>query len=56
MAAPVPEMAFCTQFKMRYQPRGNLVKDENGDVLADFHNILNRRKNNFPVIECALHQ
>jgi hypothetical protein len=23
------------------------VKDENGDLLADFHNILNRRRNYF---------
>jgi hypothetical protein len=41
-------------FKMGYQPRNNLVKDENGDLLADSHNILNRWKNNFSsVIECA---
>jgi hypothetical protein len=26
----------------------NLVKDENGDLLADSHNILNRLKNYFP--------
>jgi hypothetical protein len=25
----------------------NLVKDENGDLLEDSHNILNRRKNDF---------
>jgi hypothetical protein len=30
-----------------YQPRTNLVKDENGDVLADSHNTLNRWKNYF---------
>jgi hypothetical protein len=24
-------------FKRGYQPRNNLVKDENGDLLADFH-------------------
>jgi hypothetical protein len=30
-----------------YQPRSNLVKDENGDLLADSHNILNRWKNYF---------
>jgi hypothetical protein len=30
-----------------YQPRNNLVKDENGDLLADSHNILNRWKNYF---------
>jgi hypothetical protein len=34
-------------FKMGYQPRNNLVKDENGDLLADSHNILNRWKNYF---------
>jgi hypothetical protein len=32
-------------FKRGYQPRSNLVMDENGDLLADFHNILNRWKN-----------
>jgi hypothetical protein len=30
-----------------YQPRTNLVKHENGDLLADSHNILNRLKNYF---------
>jgi hypothetical protein len=30
-----------------YQPRSNLKKDENGDLLADSHNILNRWKNYF---------
>jgi hypothetical protein len=30
-----------------YQPSNNLVKDENGDLLADSHNILNRWKNYF---------
>ncbi|PNF20312.1 hypothetical protein B7P43_G13698, partial [Cryptotermes secundus] len=34
-------------FKMSYQPSSNLVKDENGDLLADSHNILNRWKNYF---------
>jgi hypothetical protein len=33
------------EFKKGYQPRSNLVKDENGDLLADSHNILNRWKN-----------
>jgi hypothetical protein len=31
------------EFKRGYQPRNNLVKDEN-DLLADSHNILNRWK------------
>jgi hypothetical protein len=30
-----------------YQPRNNLVKDENGDLLAESRNILNRWKNYF---------
>jgi hypothetical protein len=32
-------------FKRGYQPRNNLVKDENGDLLADSHNILILQKN-----------
>jgi hypothetical protein len=32
---------------MGYRPRSNLVKDENGDLLADSYNILNRWKNYF---------
>jgi hypothetical protein len=32
-------------FKRGYQPRCNLVKDENGDLLADPYNILNKWKN-----------
>jgi hypothetical protein len=35
------------EFKKRYQPRSNLVKDKNGDLLADSHNTLNRWKNYF---------
>jgi hypothetical protein len=34
-------------FKRGYQPRSRLVKDENGDLLADSHNISNRWKNYF---------
>jgi hypothetical protein len=34
-------------FKRGYQPGSNLVKCENGDLLADSHNILNRLKNYF---------
>jgi hypothetical protein len=33
------------EFKKGYQPRSNIVKDENGDLLADSHDILNRWKN-----------
>jgi hypothetical protein len=33
------------EFERGYQPRHNLVKDENGDLFADSHNILNRWKN-----------
>jgi hypothetical protein len=35
------------EFKRGYQPGNNLVKDENGDLLADFRNILNKWKNYF---------
>jgi hypothetical protein len=35
------------EFKRGYQPRSNIMKDENGDLLADSHNILNWRKNYF---------
>jgi hypothetical protein len=35
------------EFRGGYQPRYNLVKDENGDMLADSQNILNRWKNYF---------
>jgi len=30
-----------------YQPRINFVKDENGDLHANFNNILNRWRNYF---------
>ncbi|PNF40230.1 hypothetical protein B7P43_G07077 [Cryptotermes secundus] len=32
-------------FKKGYQPGSNLAKDENGDLLADSHNIFNRWRN-----------
>jgi hypothetical protein len=35
------------EFKRGYQPRNNLMKDENDDLIADSHNILNRWKNYF---------
>jgi hypothetical protein len=34
------------EFKRGYQPRSNLVKDDNGDLLGD-HNTLNRQKSYF---------
>jgi hypothetical protein len=34
-------------FKRSYQPRNNIVMDENGDLLADSHSISNRWKNYF---------
>jgi hypothetical protein len=33
------------EFKRGYKTRRNLVKDENGDLLADSHNIFNKWKN-----------
>jgi hypothetical protein len=35
------------KFKKGYQPRINIIKDENGNLLADPQNILNRWKNLF---------
>ncbi|KAJ4445706.1 hypothetical protein ANN_12391 [Periplaneta americana] len=35
------------EFKNGYQPRVNVIKDENGDLLADSPSILNRWKNYF---------
>jgi hypothetical protein len=35
------------EFKMGYKPRNNLVKDENGDLLADSNTILSRWKSYF---------
>jgi hypothetical protein len=35
------------EFKRLYQPRNNLAKDGNGDLLAYSHNSLNRWKNYF---------
>jgi hypothetical protein len=33
------------EFKKRYQPRINIIKDENGKLLADQQSVLNRWKN-----------
>jgi hypothetical protein len=35
------------KLKKGYKPRTNMVKEENGDLLADFHSIFNRWKNYF---------
>jgi hypothetical protein len=35
------------EFKKGYQPRPNIVKAENGNLLADSNSILNRWKNYF---------
>jgi hypothetical protein len=34
-------------FKRGYQPKSNLMKDENGNLRGDSHNILSRWKNYF---------
>jgi hypothetical protein len=36
-----------SEFKKGYQPRTNIIKEENGDLLADPHSIFNRWKNYF---------
>jgi hypothetical protein len=33
------------EFKKGYHPRTNMIKEENGDLLADSHSILNTWKN-----------
>jgi hypothetical protein len=35
------------EFKKKYQPRINTIKDENGNLLADPQSVLNRWKNFF---------
>jgi hypothetical protein len=35
------------EFKKGYQPRINIIKDENGNLLTDLQNVLNRWKNSF---------
>jgi hypothetical protein len=35
------------ELEKRYQPRINIIKDENGNLLADSQNVLNRWKNFF---------
>jgi len=36
-----------SDFKKGYQPRCNIVKDEKGDLVADFHSIVARWRNYF---------
>ena len=36
-----------SDFKKVHQPRTNIVNDEKGDLVTDFHNILNRWGNHF---------
>jgi len=36
-----------SNFKKRYQPRCNIVRDEKGDLVADSHSIVDRWRNNF---------
>jgi hypothetical protein len=45
------------EFKRGFLPRSNLVKDENGNLLADFHNTFNRWKNYFSqLLKCIWRQ
>jgi hypothetical protein len=42
------------EFKRGYQPGSNLVKNENGDLLAESSNTVNRWKELlFSLIECS---
>ena len=42
-----------SDFNKGYQPRNNIMKDEKGDLVADSHSILVRRRNHFSAFECA---
>jgi hypothetical protein len=35
------------EFKKGYKLRNNIIKDDNDDLLGDFHSVLNRWKNYF---------
>jgi len=37
-------------FKKGYQPRTNMVKYEKGDLVTDFHRILNRWRSHFSLL------
>jgi len=37
-------------FKKGYQPRTNMLKDEKGDLVTDFHRILSQWRNHFYLI------
>jgi hypothetical protein len=43
------------EFKNGFQPRTRTIKYEKGDLLADFHIILNRWKNSLSATECTQH-
>ena len=36
-----------SDFKKGYWPRTNIVKDEKGDLVADSHSVMTRRRNHF---------
>jgi hypothetical protein len=41
------------EFKRGYQPRSNLAKDENGDLLEDSNTILKVEELLLSIIECS---
>jgi hypothetical protein len=44
----------ANEFEVGYQPRSNLVKHENADLLADSHNILSRCENYSQLLNCSI--
>jgi hypothetical protein len=44
------------EFKGGCQLRNNLMKDENGDLLTDYHNILISERTLLSAVECTKSQ
>ena len=40
-------------FKPGYQPRNNLIKDEKGDLVTDYHSIVARWRKYLSAVQCT---
>jgi mannose/fructose/N-acetylgalactosamine-specific phosphotransferase system component IID len=43
---------YIIDFKKGYQPGTNIIKDEKGGLVTDFHSILARWRNDLSAAEC----